>query len=287
MSIKSIMVPLNGVDESAVALAVAIEVGRRFDARVSVRHTALDPNKSIPYLGEGMTGAMVEDVMTAVEKEADERSKRAAAQFAAACEAADVTAAEAPMTPGFAVTYDTVVGREEDIVAEQGRLHDLVVTGRAGPDSDVIEPAALQAAITETGRAVLVAPLAEPAGFGRTVAVAWNGSAQAARAMSSGLPFLATADRVTVMAVDEPERRGPPAEDAAGFLAAHGVSADVKHVTPGADGIGEALLRDVKAANCDMLIMGAYTHARLRQLILGGVTRGVLANTEIPVLMAH
>ena len=54
-----------------------------------------------------------------------------------------------------------------------------------------------------------------------------------------------------------------------------------------ADSIGEALLRDVKAAHCDMLIMGAYTHARLRQLILGGVTRGVLANTDIPVLMAH
>ena len=98
MRLKVILVPVNGVDEAAVPLAMAIRMARAADARVECVHAALDPQASVPYFGEGMTGAMVEDVMNAIAREEEQRGKRAREQVEAACKASDAGALGAPPT---------------------------------------------------------------------------------------------------------------------------------------------------------------------------------------------
>ena len=105
MRLKAILVPVNGVDDATVPLGMAIALARRFDARVQALHAALDPQASVPYFGEGMTGAMVEDVMNAIAREEDARTKRAREQIEAACGVAGVPLSDESAAPGFAITF--------------------------------------------------------------------------------------------------------------------------------------------------------------------------------------
>ena len=286
MSIGSIMVPLRGADDGESALALALELGRRLDARVTVLHPALDPRASVPYLGEGMTGAMVDDLMAAMEREASERETHARQIFEAASKKAGADPVATPTGPGFQASFTAAVGRDDDLVALYGRLHDLVLVPCPAHD-DPAEVPMLQAAIMDTGRPIVITPTTVPESVGTRVAIAWNGSLQAARAVTAALDFLAAAKSVVIMTVEEGEQRGPSAAELVGYLDAHGIAAEVKTLEPTHLPVAEALMLEASAGGADLLVMGAYTHSRLRELILGGVTRDVLANLDMPVLMMH
>jgi nucleotide-binding universal stress UspA family protein len=138
----------------------------------------------------------------------------------------------------------------------------------------------------ETGRPVLVAGLAEAESHCERIIVAWNGGAEAARAITAALPFLAAAE-VTVVTVrgerDDGERG---LSDVAEYLAWHGVVARTHAVITRAP-VGEALLEAAVAVGADLVVMGGYSHSRLRELILGGVTRHMLEKAALPLLVAH
>jgi nucleotide-binding universal stress UspA family protein len=286
MSIRSIMVPLRGAEDGESGLAMALDLGRRLEARVTVLHPAIDPRASMPYLGEGMTGAMVDDLMAAMEEEASEREGHAREVFEAIAKKADVTPVAAASGPGFQACFVAIVGRDDDLVAEQGRLHDLVLIPCPAHD-DPSEVPMLQAAIMDTGRPVMIAPTNPPASVARRAAIAWNGSQQAARAVTAALDFLQTAESVLILTVEEGEQRGPSAADLTVYLDAHGIAATVKTMEPSHLPVAEALMLEASADGADLLVMGAYTHSRFRELILGGVTRDVLANLDLAVLMMH
>jgi len=286
MQPKAILVPVNGVDDATATLAAAVLLGRKFGARVEAVHAALDPQRSVPFLGEGMTGAMVEEVMAAIAREEGVRAGRARAQIDAACTAAGVALSAGADAPGFAVVYSEEQAREEDMVAARGRLADLIVLARPA-DADDVEPSlSLHAAITDTGRPVLMLPPVAAPTIGSTVAVAWNGSAPCARALSEALPLLAEARRVVLFNADD-ELLGPDAEAARRYLAWHGVAAEVHSLKAGSASAGEALLQAAGDIGADLLVMGAYTRSRIRRLIYGGVTRDVLELAELPVLLVH
>ncbi|HJM48522.1 MAG TPA: universal stress protein [Alphaproteobacteria bacterium] len=289
MSIKTILVPLSGVASSGGVLTAAMAVGKWLDAHIEVLHVAMDPRDSVAYVGEGMTSAMIEDVMSVAESEAGERQARAAEQFREACAKAGVKEADSAASAGggFTAHLTTITGREEDAVAARGRLADLIVCCKPRQGDDVSPSVTLEAALMDTGRPVLVVPPGDPAPIGKTVALAWNGSPEAAKAIRFGLAFLHAADRVVVLEVEEAGKGGPDAAALIDYLAWHGIAASSQDVTAGAASIGDRLLGAAKAAEADMLIMGAYTRSRLRRLIFGGATREVLAGATIPVLMAH
>lgn len=276
MSIKTIMTPLSGAEESSAALDLAFDCAERFDARVTVVHPALDARATMPYLGEGMTGAMVEDVMEAVEREEETRSTRARRLFDEAC----ARAASGKDRARFV----SVPGREEDVIGERGRLADLIVDNRPENPEEVSGAHALHAAIVESGRPVLVAPRLPTVSWGRRIAVSWTGTLQAARATGFALPFLAKADEVVLLPFLPSEDWGPEVNEAQDYLGAHGIESRIGNI----DGrSGEAVLAAAAAANCDMLVAGAYAHSRLRRLIFGGVTEHVLGAARVPLLMAH
>jgi len=289
MSIKTILVPLNGLGSTSPALEVGLRVARRLEAHVEVLHVALDPRDSVAFLGEGMTGAMIEEIMTVTEREAKERGERARALFeeVRARHEAPLVEGAAGAKAGYSAAFVVTTGREEEQVAFRGRLADLIVVGRPLADEEAPPPTTLEAALRETGRLVLVVPPEPPAEFGSCAAIAWNGSVEAGRAIAAALPLLASADRVRVFSVGEDGLLGGAAEDVVRYLAWHGIEAAGETLEASPRSVGTSLLGASSAAGADFLVMGAYTRSRLRRLIFGGATREVLEGAEILVLMAH
>ena len=286
MTIKIIMTLLNGAEGGEASLETALHVGKHLGAHVEALHVTPDSGDSVAYFAEGMTSAMIQSIMDAVDIEGGNRAARAKRQFDDACQRIGVKVTPERSSRGFSASFVLSTGRENDLIATRPDPRARTVAARrAGDDGGA--RSSLEISLLETGRPVLVAPPRAATGFGRVVEVAWNGSAEAARAIGAGLSFLREADEVKILVVPEGARAGPAVDDLIGYLACHGVSATTQHIEPGDQGVGKELLSQTDAAGIDLLIMGAYTHSRLRHLIFGGATSAVLEHTNIPVLMAH
>jgi nucleotide-binding universal stress UspA family protein len=173
-------------------------------------------------------------------------------------------------------------------VSSYARVFDITVLGR--PTSGQAEPsmATLEAVLFESGRPILIAPPTAPTKLGETIAIAWNGSTETARAVAFGMPFLRQANRVAVITVEGgPLNQGPTGEELARNLRLNGVAAEASTVRTERRSAGETLLKATASFGADLLIKGAYTQSRLRQMIFGGTTSHVLAEATLPVLMAH
>jgi nucleotide-binding universal stress UspA family protein len=132
---------------------------------------------------------------------------------------------------------------------------------------------------------VLISPQATSAEIGSRVCLAWNGTAESASSVWAAMPWMQRADGVAILSADGYQRRGPAAPDLAAYLALHDVRADIVTFKSVGGSVGAGLLAAAAAYGCDLLSMGAYSHSRLRQLILGGVTRHVLEHSTLPVMM--
>jgi nucleotide-binding universal stress UspA family protein len=269
-------------------LEAASRLSAMFGSHIEALHVRADPRGLVPYTGEGMDGSMIEEIMDVTEREGGERALKTRAVFDEFCASrglhqSDVPAAGAEAT----VSWREETGREDEIVAVRGRLFDLVVVGRPVRDSALPSPITLEAALLDTGRPILVAPPAMPASTAQNVAVAWESSPEAARALSEAMPVLARAERVTLLAPDPGEPPSIPAEEGAARLAWNGVSANIRKFSSTDVEIGAAYLAQAREIGADLLIKGAYSRSRLRQMILGGRTRHILTHTDIPVILSH
>lgn len=288
MAIKTILVPVDGTDGARAAMETAFTVGRDLAAHVTVLHVSADARDALPLMGEGMSGAMIEDMLDRASDEIRERRERAADMFETFCKRYQVPVVEAPPAPAeVSAVFVTETGPEDLVVAKRGRLSDLVVASAPRDGAPLVANPTLNAALFESARPVLVAPESPPTVIGRHVVVAWNGGSESARAARTSFAFLAKAEKVTVLTLETentPPERGP---ELAAFLAWHGIAAEVESPAPGGAGVGATILGRAGALGADLLVMGAYSHSRMRELILGGVTRHVLENATVPVLMAH
>ena len=181
MSYKRIMVPVNGVDDAGHALELAFDLGKRFGGEVMGIHAAAETSSILPYMGESMSGAMVENMITALDSAADAHLQAARAAFAAAQQASGSVAGQLAVHRGL----------EDDVLTRHGRLADLVIVPRPASKTALSESPTMQAAIMDTGRPVLVAPPGQAKALGGKILVAWNGSPQAARALAAALPLVA------------------------------------------------------------------------------------------------
>jgi nucleotide-binding universal stress UspA family protein len=186
-------------------------------------------------------------------------------------------------------SFDWIRSDAEDdaFVGSYGRLFDVTVLGRPGRSPQHPRMAPLEAALFESGHPVLIAPPSAPQVIGQNVLVAWNGSTEQARTTAFALPLLRDAARITVLTVEGGTIPGPTGEEVAHSLRRHGIGAVATTIQPGTHSPGEAILHHAKTLGCDLLVKGAYTQSRLRQIIFGGATRHILANAELPVFMAH
>jgi nucleotide-binding universal stress UspA family protein len=176
----------------------------------------------------------------------------------------------------------------EAFVGSYGRAFDVTVLSR--PDAEVTGPVnrVIEAVLFESGRPVLLSPPQAPKQIASNVMIHWNGSTEQARANAFAAPLLHMADRVTVLSViggqDVP---GPSADQILRQLRCNGIVAELMSVKLEARSTGEAVLDAARQRGCDLLIKGAFTRNRLRQMVFGGATRHIMEHADLPVLMAH
>lgn len=289
MTIKTILVPLNDPEASASPLAAALAVAGLFGAHVEALHVRADPRDAIvDYVGETMSGQLIEAVMEATETNAAELAANTRKMFDDACARDNIAIAEAAPGPGMvSASWREETGFEDRWVEHRGRLADLTVIGRGGDEKEVSQRLSMEAAIMGTGRPLLVVPPTAPAAIAKHVVIAWNGSAEASRGVGAAMPFLTQADAVTVLSAEEDSDGAYHPEDVVAYLAWHDVRAEAATISVTGASVAAALLSDAAGRGAGMMVMGAYTHSRLREMIFGGVTRHILNGTDLAVLMAH
>jgi nucleotide-binding universal stress UspA family protein len=176
----------------------------------------------------------------------------------------------------------------EDFVGSHGRVFDVIVMSRSEANSIGLHDKAIESGLFDSGRPILIAAPMPPAQIGANVLVAWNCSTEQARTTAFAMPLLRQAERVTVLHVEGGSAvPGPSAGQAVRYLQRNGIKA--QPMTVGLEGgtTGEAILAAAQSLGCDLLIKGAYTQSRLRQMIFGGATRHILAHATLPVFMAN
>ena len=286
MPIRKLLLPLTGTAAGESAINTALIIARQWNAHILAIHVRADSRDVAPLAGEGLSGAMIQEMMQATDRESGERSSAIRVMFDRAIEAAGIHI-ERPTDHADHPTaaFLTITGREEDVVAQQARLSDLTIVPHPESGDDVSSSDALHAVLFDSGRPVLIAPHRAPTTLGKRVAVAWNGTGEGAAAVQAALPWLKQADAVRILSADEYQRNGPLARDLAAYLALHGVRAEMATFRPLDREVGAGMLAAAREFGADLMTMGAYSHSRLRQLILGGVTRHVLEKADLPVLM--
>ena len=179
------------------------------------------------------------------------------------------------------------VGPSDDYVGHCGRLFDLIVVGRPVHGATTPTMHTLEAALFETGRPILIAPPSAPVTLGETIAIAWNGSTETARTVAFAMPILQKAKKVVVLTIEDAMVPGPMGTEVVKHLNRNGIEASAVVRAAGKRSLGEAMLEESAQQGADLVVKGAYTNSRLRQMIFGGATSHILAYTELPVLMAH
>lgn len=288
MRYRSLLVPVSAPDVGRPVLETALHLARRFEAHIDVLHVRPDPRGLVPYTGEGMDGSMIEEIMEVTEREGGDRAVRSREMFDAFIAEQGLRYSEQPDgEPGVTLAWHTVVGREDEAVAVEGRLYDVVVVGRPTKDAALPSPITLEAALLDTGRPILVAPPVATETMGESVAIAWEGSPEAARTIADAISLLEQAGTVQILSCEAAQVSPVAPEALQRRLAWHGIESNIHPFEAAASEFGAAFLAQSAAVGADLLIKGAYSQSRLRQLILGGRTRHILAHATIPVLLAH
>ena len=262
-------------------------VARRWNSHIDVMHVRGDPHGLLPYTGEGIDGSMIEEIMDVTEREGGERAIQVKDMFEAfsvehALNVSDEPSPEASVT----ISWREETGREDEVVALRGRVYDLIVVGRPVPESPLPSPITLEAALHDTGRPILVAPPSIPTQIAKHIAIAWEASPEAARAIAASIQALVEAKVVTILAPNLSNPLPLAPSDLVDRLKWHGVEANIHAFDAQITELGPAFLSESSKVEADLLVKGAYSQSRLRQMVLGGRTRHILGHATIPILLA-
>lgn len=274
MSYKTILVHVDSGRRSAARIELAIALARRFDAHV----VGLNVQPLVRFPPNLAGDPMIV-----------EYQERAAAQEAAAAEALFRTATVAAGLAGaeWRLDEDGLI----DTILCHARHADLLVLGQRDPsESWMAGPDFTAEVLLAAGRPVLVVPYAGHfADVGARVLVAWNASREAARAVTDAIPLLREAAVVRVISINpRRDRHGDlPGADIGLYLARHGVRVEVSKDDAVSIDIGNELLSRAADFEADLIVMGAYGHSRLRELVMGGATRTIINSMTVPVLLSH
>lgn len=280
MAYKTILVHLDDSARCSRRVEAALDLALRQDAHLVGLY--IEPEFAAPaYLKAQMPDDLIERQEAAMKEVTD----KTLAAFEEAARKGGVKA-ELRRARGYA-------GEVEDLLGLHGRYADLVVLGQHDPDDRrSMDASAVELAVLGIGRPLLVVPyVGAPAGFGRHPLLLWDASREAASAADDALPLLKAAERVDILSVNPRSGIGghgeEPGADIATVLARHGIQAEARHVVSRELSVADTILSTAADLGSDLLVMGAYGHSRLRELVLGGVTRAVLQHMPVPALMSR
>ncbi|HUC60962.1 MAG TPA: universal stress protein [Alphaproteobacteria bacterium] len=283
MAIKCILLPVSGYEADESALVAALGLAKSLGAFVEAIHVKPDPREAVPLVAEGAAGSVVAQMIDLAEKESAGRADHAQRLFESAAKKAGV----ALSGPSAGARFATAVGRAADEIAVRARVADLTVVVRITGEALVEWNVTVEAALMEGGRPLLILPAGLKAWSAATVALGWNGSAEAARAAAASLPLLAPARRVILLAGVKEIPVEPSLSQLADWLAHHGIKAETRKIALKGWPVEGEIVDEARAAGAELLVMGAYGHSRMREVVFGGATRAVLDDAGIPVLLMH
>ncbi len=282
MAYKTLLTVTTNADRVQKTIASAAQLALAYDAHLDALALGVDRTQvGYSFVGSGAVLLQV----------ALERAETEARDMETATKAAMLAQ---PTTLRWGVEAAvTQLGALTDLIAQRARFCDLVVLARPygngmGPEAEAV----VEAALFEGQAPVMVLP---EAGLGagalpHRVVVAWNQSSEAMTAVRKALPLLLQAELVNIAVIDPPTH-GPERNDPGGLLCQmlvrHGVRAEISVMPRTMPRVSDVLSRHVRDQGADLLVMGAYGHSRFREAILGGATRNMLEQAEVPVLMAH
>jgi nucleotide-binding universal stress UspA family protein len=275
--IKDILLNLSADIRQEAAANYAISVAGAFAAHLKAITFAYDPVLSATVMGD----VLPVDFINAQRALAEEAANAAATKLNEMARPSGVSVETQVETTSF--------GAAADIFGQFARRFDLSIVGQANPDVIGPQNLIIEAALFQSGRPVVIVPYIQKAGLTLDrVLVCWDGGRQAARAIADALPFLRRAKTVEVVTVAEPLKSDDlPGADIARHLARHDLKADVKRIVRGGTDVADSILSYAADVSADFIVMGGYGHSRLREVILGGTTRGLLSSMTIPTLMSH
>ncbi|MFY7779072.1 MAG: universal stress protein [Elstera sp.] len=255
-------------------LALATRLARRFNGRVT--GLAIRPafESFVPSGDFGL--ALSQEYLDRLQQDGTARLTKLKSLFDAHVGAENISA-----------DWMEAQGPSADAIASAGRLFDISVLARPDVGGSAEPEIMLEAALFETGRPIIMAPPTLPETDGTRVLIAWNGSSETARSVGTALPLLHKAEEIHIVSVDSGMATGPSARDVAAYLEKHDLRATYAHMQVGEKNAGAVWLDEAQRLGCDLMIKGAYTQSRLRQMIFGGATVHILNHAKIPVFFAH
>ena len=293
MAFRHILVPIFGYEADRTALEAALILAKKSGAHIQALHIKVDPMESVPLMVD--VGVAATELIEAVERHAEARGKSAAATFEAWRSANNLAVDDTPTlrTNTITTAFKVLEGAEDELIIKYGRLTDIVVMGRpSGEEAGDQVLSRMEDALFGAGQPVLLVPngMAQPA-LDKLVSgpalISWNGSIEATRAISQALDLLRGMKEVRVLSVVEGKKDRHPASDLVRYLAWEGVTASMIESTQATGSAAEQILATAKSLGAGFVLMGGYSHGRLRQLMLGGVTSHMMDHADLPVLMAH
>ena len=292
MHIKNILVPMSAEDSNTSALETASMIARLFDGHIEGLHV---PRPPVQYQYTNMGSVAATELLSRARESAEQADAEVRRRFDAVVAKRGLQVCDDPSdAKGPSASWHEMEGDEKRALAERGIIFDLVIVNRPNQGSASEGLATLEAVLFGTRRAVLVAPpefsedMAGLAAGGWKILVGWNRTAQSGLAVGNAAPFLARSEVVEVFSITTGAKAaGPGPDEAARYAGWHGATAKVKEVASDSRSTGAQLLAEAEEFGAHLLVMGAYSHSRLRELIWGGVTRYVLNNAGLPVLMSH
>ncbi|MCI4662838.1 MAG: universal stress protein [Neomegalonema sp.] len=280
MQYKSILTYLDDEQEGGLRLDLACALTRAYDGHLSVLALGYEPDFPAYGYPEVTTG-ITQEMYERAQKQSEERSVAAKDRI----RRAGINGDAEPLVCSFP--------RLAANFGSRARFADLVVLDQPyGKSQEESAVNLLEGALFDGDAAVLLSPNAPTPGgltsqVGPKVVIGWNGSREALRAVRRSMPLLERASAVSIAVIDPETPEKTPAGDLAVFLARQGLEVEVNALPLEGRSVSKTLLAHLQQVGADLLVMGAYSHSRFREYVLGGVTRDILHNVPCPVLMAH
>jgi nucleotide-binding universal stress UspA family protein len=287
MSIAKILVPVRGDGKGENVFAHAAAIARRHNAHVEAVHCRARPADMIPQ-GLFVPAMLRKQIQAQVVELADTEEASLQQLFSDLMGRLGLELVETGTPPHDRPTagWCEEQGKQMDVIKRHGRLADLVAVAK--PDRDLnLGVNTLKSALFHTGRPVMVCPPTDtaPKALGERIAIAWNGSAEAARAVALALPLIQAASEIVVLDGGTGDH-GATGDEFLHYLEIRGVKARREPIS-GGDNPGKVILAAAEAAGADLLVMGAYSHSRAHESVFGGATQYVVDRTGMPIVMAH
>jgi nucleotide-binding universal stress UspA family protein len=287
MKIKQILVPLTGESKATAVADLAFQIAKQSQAHVIGTDTVTDPGPFLDQTGVGMMAGYYDELFKSAEKVQNQKRANAKAAFEEARGKAGVAiSAKAQTTPEATAQWLAGEPVNGATVSLYGRLSDLIVLAHPGEKAGYADMQNFETAVFTARRAVVLVPEG-CAGLGKRAAIAWNGSIEACGAVEGAIPLLETLDGADIIQVGDIPPGNASAAALADYLGWHGIAAKVHNVADKGERTAKLIENAVKTAGASCLVMGAYTHSPLRELVLGGVTQYMITHGKLPLIMAH